>query len=406
MPISWFLALRFLREGRAQSALIVLGAAVGVAVMVFLSALIGGLQTSLVAQTLGTQAHIVVRPADELARPMLRATAATDVLARVERTAQRARSIDRWQHVLARLSHMPGVTAVSPVVAGPAIATRANATRAVLLIGAEAARFAAIYPIRRRMVSGGYDPSRTGCVIGRELAADLGVSVGDKLRLSTGGESSEMYTVEGVFDLGNREVNRRWLLVATRSAQSLLDLSGGVTSIELRVASVFEAESIAAAVRSSTGLVADSWMQSNAQLLVALRSQSSSSEVIQVFVILAVAMGIASVLVVSVAQKRREIGILRAMGTRRSTIVSVFLLQGAIVGVVGSLVGAGLGAGLGAVFAGVARNADGTPTFPFAISWALIGRSSLLALATGVLAAALPARSAARLDPAEAIRNG
>jgi lipoprotein-releasing system permease protein len=147
-------------------------------------------------------------------------------------------------------------------------------------------------------------------------------------------------------------------------------------------------------------------MKTNAQLLVALRSQSSSSQMIQFFVILAVAMGIASVLVVSVVQKGKEIGILRAMGTSRSTVLRVFLLQGAMVGALGSVLGTALGAGLGAAFAGAMRNADGSAMFPITVSLALIARSAGVALATGVLAAVLPARSAARLDPAVAIRNG
>jgi lipoprotein-releasing system permease protein len=147
-------------------------------------------------------------------------------------------------------------------------------------------------------------------------------------------------------------------------------------------------------------------MRTNAQLLVALRSQSSSSQMIQFFVILAVAMGIASVLVVSVVQKGKEIGILRAMGTSRATVLRVFLIQGALVGLLGSVFGTAIGAGLGALFAGLARNADGSPTFPIAVSLALVLRSTGIAAFTGVLAAALPARSAARLDPAVAIRNG
>jgi lipoprotein-releasing system permease protein len=87
-------------------------------------------------------------------------------------------------------------------------------------------------------------------------------------------------------------------------------------------------------------------MAANAELLTALRSQSSSSAVIQVFVILAVAIGIASVLVVSVIQRSREIGILRAMGLSRGRITRIFLLQGGLVGVAGSLLGSGLGAAL------------------------------------------------------------
>ncbi len=406
MPISWFLALKFFREGRLQSVLIVAGVTVGVAVMVFLSALMDGLQTSLVAQTLGTQAHVVVRPPDEVARPMLAPGGGVLVAARVEQTAQRARSIVGWQQVVDGLAAMPDVTAVSPTVSGPAVAIRGNANRSVLLQGVEPERFAQIYGVRARIVAGDFAPTGTACVIGRELAADLGVGVGDTVRVASVGGASDLYSVAGVFDLGNREVNRRWVIVATRGAQTLLDLVGGVSSVDLRVRDIFAADRVAADITARTGLVADSWMATNAQLLTALSSQSSSSGMIQFFVILAVAMGIASVLVVSVAQKGREIGILRAMGTTRSTVLWVFLIQGAVVGLFGSAGGAALGAGLGALFRTLVRNADGSPTFPIAVSAALVARSAAIALVTGVLAAALPARSAARLDPAVAIRNG
>jgi len=406
LPISWFLALKFFREGRLHSVLIVAGVTVGVAVMVFLSALMDGLQTSLVAQTLGTQAHVVVRPPDEVARPMLASGGGVLVAARVEQTAQRARSIVGWQQVVEGLAAMPDVTAVSPTVSDPAVAIRGNANRAVVLQGVEPERFARIYAVRPRIIAGEFAPTGTACVIGRELAADLGVVVGDTVRLASVGGVSDVYSVAGVFDLGNREVNRRWVIVATRGAQTLLDLVGGVSSVDLRVRDIFAADRVAAAITARTGLVADSWMATNAQLLTALRSQSSSSGMIQFFVILAVAMGIASVLVVSVAQKGREIGILRAMGTTRSTVLWVFLIQGAVVGLFGSVGGAALGAGLGALFKAVARNADGSPTFPIVVSAALVARSAAIALVTGVVAAALPARSAARLDPAVAIRNG
>ena len=406
MPVSWFLAVRFFREGRMQSVLIVAGAAVGVAVIVFLSALIDGLQQSLIAQTLGTQSHVVVRPPEEAVRPTFTGDNAVAVAACVERTEQRTRSIVGWQQVAEAIAATPGVTDVSPTVTGPAVAVRGNASRAVVLYGVDPARFARIYPVERRTIAGRFAPTGTACVIGRELAADLGAAVGDRIRLASTGGSNEVYAVAGVFDLGNREVNRRWVVIPTRGAQTLLDLAGGVTQVEVRVTDVFGADAVAAAIASRTGLVADSWMTTNAQLMVALRSQKSSSDMIQFFVVLAVAMGIASVLVVSVVQKGKEIGILRAMGTSRGTVLRVFLLQGALVGVAGSLVGAAAGAGLARLFEGIARNPDGSPTFPVAVTAALVLRSSLTAVGTGVLAAALPARRAAGLDPAVAIRNG
>jgi lipoprotein-releasing system permease protein len=169
---------------------------------------------------------------------------------------------------------------------------------------------------------------------------------------------------------------------------------------------IFEAEALAERIRSRTGLVAESWMEQNGDLLVGLRSQSMSSIMIQVFVILAVALGIASVLAVSVVQKAREIGILRATGTRTASVTRIFLIQGAVLGGIGSLFGIALGTFLALFFAGIAQNPDGSATFPVALTPLLYGRSALVAITVGLLAAVLPARDASRLDPATAIRNG
>ena len=155
-----------------------------------------------------------------------------------------------------------------------------------------------------------------------------------------------------------------------------------------------------------TGLVADSWMAQNRDLMTGLRSQSASSVMIQVFVILAVALGIASVLAVSVVQKAKEIGILRAAGTRAASITRIFLLQGAMLGTAGSLIGIALGSALALFFASLAKNPDGSATFPVALTPLLYGRSVAVALVVGLVSAVVPARNAARLDPATVIRNG
>ncbi|TNF36122.1 MAG: ABC transporter permease [Deltaproteobacteria bacterium] len=407
MPTEWFLALRFLREGRSQTALIITGVGVGVGVIVFLTALISGLQANLIAQTLGSQAHIVVRPPEEVARPQLdpAPAAGLTVLSRVERRPQRVRSIVRWQQELRAVSQLPGVVAVAPVVSGPAFATRGTASRAVLVRGSDLDQLEPILPVRRRLVAGHAPPVGAEALVGAQLATDLGLGVGDRVRLGLDADSGEVFTVVGVFDLGNKDVNGRWVLVPLRAAQTLHGVVGGATEIEVAVSQVFDAEAIAERVTAETGLVAESWMERNAQLLVGLRSQSSSSLMIQVFVILAVVMGIASVLIVSVVQRSREIGILRAMGTSRARVLRVFLIQGGIVGGVGAVLGSALGGALAKFFETLARNADGSPTFPVQLDAALFLRTAALAVLIGIVAAALPARRAARLDPAVAIRH-
>lgn len=404
-PMEWFLAVRFLRDGRMQSLLIIIGVGVGVAVTVFLSALINGLQANLIRQTLGSQAHVIVRPLDEEARLQRASDASLTVLASRAKPPQRVRSILGWQQQLEVVMRTPGVIASAPIASGPAFATRGQASRAVLVRGSELTRLAGIIPFPDKIVAGSAEATSGECLIGVELASELGLGVGDKLRLETAEGRAEAVTVRGVFDLGNKDVNARQVLVPLRSAQTLLGLDGGVTELDLAVREVFGASEVAAQLARDTGLEVESWMEVNAQLLTGLRSQSSSSLMIQVFVVLAVAMGIASVLVVSVIQRSREIGILRAMGTPRARILRVFLIQGAIVGALGAAIGSLAGGGLALFFEELASNPDGTPSFPVQLDAALFLGTAVLAILTGLFAAVLPARRAARLDPAVAIRS-
>ena len=404
-PFEWLVALRFMREGRAQSSLIIIGVTVGVAVIVFLTTLINSLQASLIDRVLGSQAHIVVRPAEELAVPSLPRTG-TAIAARIEPRAQRLRSIDQWEQTYPLLERAPGVIAASPMVSGPAFATRGSASKSVVLMGVDPDRYRRIVKLHEDIVAGVFRVTGTDALVGIELAKDLGVTVGDKLRITTAEGGADVLTIVGVFDVGNRDLNRRWVFTTLRVSQTLLDVPGGVTSIDLAVAQIFDAEDISARLTSATGLQFDSWMRTNAQLLAALRNQTISNRMIRSFVVIIVALGIASVLVVSVVQKQKEIGILRAMGASRRRIMVVFLLQGATFGLVGSLLGGALGFGLLQIFATIYRNADGTPIFAPNLDPQVLAVACVTAIAVGLLAAAVPARRAARLDPANAIRHG
>lgn len=404
MRFTWLVALRFLREGRTQTLLIIGGVAVGVGVMVFLSSLISGLQLNIIARTLGTQAHVLVRAPDEAVRAL---RAADDGVATVlERPAQRLRSIASWTQQVATIRTVPGVRDVSPTVVGPGFASRGSAEKPVQLRGIDPASYPRIVPVDRALRQGQLALDGTQALIGSGLASTLGLGVGDRLRLSNAAGEGATYTVSGVFDLQNQAVNDTWVLLSLRSAQTLLGLSGDVTGIEVTVDEIFSAREVAAEIAQRTSLTAESWMQLNEQLLVALRSQSSSSGMIQFFVVMAVALGIASVLIVSVIQKSREIGILKAMGAQTRDVMRVFLIQGFVVGALGSLIGIALGAGLVLLFATAARNPDGSPLFVLDLGWSLFARAAVIACLTGVVAAVAPARRAARLDPAVVIRNG
>jgi lipoprotein-releasing system permease protein len=395
-------ALRFLREGRMQTLLILAGTTGGVAVIVFLTQLITQLQAQIVDRVLGSQAHVVIRPLEEANRRAIDDQGFATV---IEPRAQRLRSVDQWENVARLAAGMEGVTAVSPVVTGPAFAVRGQANKSVALMGVDAERYRRIVRMEEYMVAGRFAVEGTRAVIGSELAKDLGIRLEDKLRVALPNGRDELLQVGGIFDIGNKDLNRRWIFVTLPLAQSLLDLPGGVSNLDLTVADIFEAQSVADRLRGATGLTVESWMQTNAQLLAALRNQSVSNNLIRSFVIIIVALGISSVLVVSVVQKQKEIGILRAMGASRGMILQVFLIQGALVGAVGSVLGSLLAFGLLNVFSAIYRNADGSPLFAAELEPRFILMAALVATGVGLASALIPARRAARMDPVQAIRS-
>ncbi|WP_374531225.1 ABC transporter permease [Acinetobacter sp.] len=395
----WTIAISFLREGRTQSIMITIGVAVGVAVIVFISALIQGLQSNIVERTLGTQAHIRLLSPDEV-NHIVPPQAGTLQLLQEDKRAQRLRSINNWQQITETLDRLPILTAVSPVVSGPAFVQRGEAVESVALVGINLERYQKIIPLKQYIVSGQLQVSADNVLIGRQLAKDLGVQVGSKLRLDTGQQKNAVVNISGIFELGVRELDARYVYMDLKQAQSLLNLPGGVTVIDLTIHDIFQADQIAAQVGRLTSLKAESWIETNAQLMNAITAQSLSTNMIIVFVAISVAFGIASVMSVSVVQRNREIGILRATGATQSQILRVFLFQGAIFGLLGSVLGSVVSYGLIWGF-----NQFGPGLFYISISIKLIISALLLATLTGVLAAAVPSRRAAALDPVEAIRH-
>ncbi|WP_374639634.1 ABC transporter permease [Hydrogenophaga sp.] len=397
-------AVRFLREGRMQTLLIIVGVAAGVAVVAYISALISGLQRNTIEKTLGSQAHVTLSPPEE--RVLVSPTPpGTDViqLDQTQARAQRPRSIDNWQRLLPELEALPQVAAVSPMVSAAGLAVRGEASKAIALMGVELERYDRIVKLRSKIVAGTARLGPGEGIIGRELAQDLGVQVGDRIGIVTDGVEDAL-RITALVDLGVRDLNRRTVIVPLRTAQSLVGLPGSATGLDLTLVDIWAAQALADELAARWPYKAESWQQANAQLVSALNAQSVSTSVIRGVVMVVVVLGIASVLVVSVVQKQREIGILRAMGATRNQVLRVFLLQGVIVGALGSALGVLLAVALIWLFTHFVRGSDGLPLFNIALEAGLALRIAGLATVCGLLAAVAPARRAARLDPAQAIR--
>jgi lipoprotein-releasing system permease protein len=395
-------SLRFLIEGRVQTLLIITGVSAGVAVIAYISALVIGLQNNTITKTLGTQAHVTLQANDNVVIAARPANMHEQTIIRTQPRPQQSHSITNWQQLIPWLEAMPSVIAVSPKVSTAGIAVRGEASRSVS-VTVDLEKYEPIAHIQKKITSGVYQLNPTEAMIGRDLAYDLGLQPGDRFTLITG-LIAESFRVSALLDMGSMELNRRTVLMPLRAAQSASGLIGGVNTLEMTVRDIWTADEVATELRRYAPYKIESWQQVNAQLVSALNAQSITTAIIRIVVLVVVTLGIASVMVVSVVQKNREIGILRAIGATRGQILRIFLLQGAMVSIVGSVTGIML-AYIGIyAFTHLVKDANEIAIFDITLSPLLAVFIALITSVCGTLAAVLPARRAAALDPANAIR--
>lgn len=388
MKLALSIALRFLSSSKAQTLLIVLGIAIGVSVQVFIGSLIQGLQKDLVNTTIGNSSQITL-------------TSSTS-----------DRRIEGWQEIFDSIKGLELPTSLSALSASadvPVLLSSGDRTVSVLLRGLQFPEANSIYNVDSRITEG-VKPASTGeILIGKELKEDLGLKDGDQITVTTPDRSVKTLRIVGVFDLKIANINRSWFITNLETSQTIGGLGDSITAIEMQVEEVFRAdentEVIAQSLKNRSVSLTD-WKSQNAELLTGLNGQSVSSLMIQVFVIIAVSLGIASVLAITVVQKSRQIGILKAMGLKDSTSSMVFLFQGLILGVIGAVVGIAFGFLLILMFSTFAVGPDGEPVVGISVNYGFIMLSAFIAIGASTLAAMVPARRSSKLSPVEVIRNG
>lgn len=393
------IAARYLTASKAQTALLVVGVAVGVFIFIFMSALIGGLAEFILSRTAGDLSHVTIEA--EAAEPALLFTPPGTVLLVQEQNTTTAELTDATSFV-PMIESLPEVKAVSPQVIGAGFLRRGTQVSQVSVVGVEPGRESAIADLEGYIVQGDVQ-LRTGAVLlGKALMDDMGLSLGQTISLESTDGIMAALTVTGVYQIGSGGgPDRRVAYVSLSTARTLFAMPQGVSRIEIKLFDLYAADATALRVRGLTGLPAKSWTEDGAQLLEALDAQAQTGYFLKTFAMITIIIGVASALLLSTYRRRPEIGIMRAMGASRLFVVGVFVTQGALIGVMGGLTGAAIG--YLALLPFPTRDAFRSGTLPMDITQGSYGLAILLTVLGAIAASILPARAAARVDPVTAI---
>ena len=378
--LAFRIAWRFLRTSRVQSALIIAGIAVGIAVQIFVGSLITSLQDSLVQQTIGSTSQVTITALDE-GEPF----AVDDRVLKVVKSDARLK---------------PG--AVAPTLSVNGLYSDGNESTPLTLKGGDLKSLDALSNISGRLTAGEARLGRSDILVGKDFADKFALVPGAKIQLTFAGNKTRTLTIAGVFDLGSAQVNARQAFVSADVPRALLGWRADeYAALETQLAEPFDSAVVAADWRGRLkDLRVVEWQEQNADLLTALQSQGSSSYMIQAFVLIAVALGIASTLAISAVQKTRQIGILKAMGMGDAAAGRIFLWQATLLGVGGTASGLALGFFLlwGFSFAGASFSITPKPAF--------IAFSAAVGIAVALLSSIIPIRKTSALDPIEVIQGG
>jgi lipoprotein-releasing system permease protein len=401
------LAIRHLLRGGAQTWLTIAAVAAGVTVIVFISSLTFGLRNY--AQTLISDMlpQVVVTAKRPDVRPLQNGR--NLVLTDREPVLQRASDIKDWRGTAEAIRRIPGVRYVAASVSDRAFASRGGKSFGLVVYGADPEALDGVTAVRKYVIQGRYAGLGVDeCVVDYKLVTELSVRLGDHVRLTSPEGNTGVFRVVGLYDTGADQGLYK-AFVTLRAAQSLFGTGGGVRSILVRTDSVWHADAVADRIAAVVPYDAASWSRDFPQSSAQFSIYDYVAYLVSAFSLVASGFAIASVLIVQVLQKGRQIGILKSIGARSGQIFAVFVLEGLVVAILGAALGAALGWGL-VSFLGVFRlppshsGAPPDPLFPTALSPTLVGIAMAVAIVATVVAVVLPARRAARLDPVQVMR--
>ena len=290
---------------------------------------------------------------------------------------------------------------IVPTLESNALYERGGKSIALQIRGVDLEVGDSIFKVKNKVYSGKNTIESNKILIGKRVAEDYNLSPNDILNITLPNGEKERFIVNGIFDLENSISNNGLVYMDMQKAQRVFQKKGYVNKINIQLNNIFLGDKVAHDLENNfSDLKATSWMKDGKQLLNALRSQTISTTVIRTVILLSTTLSIASVLYITVVQKTKEIGILKAIGATDFSIGFIFLFQGAFVGFLGAVLGCIFGSILINIFQLTAK-----PSFKIEIEFLQLLKVIIFSTVSGVIAAYIPGRKSMKLNPIEVIKG-
>ncbi len=385
MSLTRKIAMRFLKANKLQTLFIILGISIGIAIQVFIGVLITSLQNSIVDSVVGDSSHITVL-SDEINQTQ----------------------IEDYDKIIDILKDTSEIKTISLAQDSPALTDAAGKTTSIFVRGFEIEDADKIYEISEKMIKGKIPKASNEVIIGKELSDELKLDIKDTFFIQVAALAiNEEVIITGIFDFNVVQINELWIITTLETAQDIfVNGNDTVSSIETQVYEefLFDADVIAKSIDKEIDdkdIKVQNWIDQNDDLQGALRSQGLSSYLIQAFAIISVVIGISSVLSVTVLQKSRQLGILKAMGINNRDASKIFLYQGLFFGISGAIGGIALGLFLLFGFS----VGTGPSLIVLEIDPIFFILSAIIMISASVIASLSPAIKSSKLNPIDIIRG-
>ena len=397
MRYEFRVSINFMTHNKGQSLFIISAIALGVAIQIFIASLITSLQVSLIERILGDSSHIYIDDGN-MRDKLLLVEDNPIVYGNFPTTKNK---IEEYQGIIDYLGTFEKIKVIVPTIEGNALYTRDGKTTSLMIKGMDLNSGDRLYNIIGRVISGSPIVNSDNILIGTRLAKNYELQAGDVMSLTLPSGKLETVRISGIFDLENVGSNTSLVIMDFNKAQRIFNKKGNVTNINIQINDVFDAPNFAEIIQKQyPNLEVVPWTRDADNILKALKAQSDTSFIIQVVVTLATSMSIASVLLVTVLQKMKEIGILKAMGALDRSTGYLFIIQGALIGFLGSLLGLFFGLGVIEFYINLAQ-----PNFNIIIQPEKLVLIIFISTLSGIISGIIPARKCMKLSPIEVIKD-